>query len=401
MKANIVTETEQPTDLQQPFRSNPGEGPKPKDLKIDQIYVNVVIHEGRVNYDFPTDRWEQLKVYPQPNTNKSMCVRPQDVIDEEHKNVLVVGRPGIGKTMMSTKLLRTWASDDAKMQKQFEVAFLMKFRHLNNQTDLNLYELLARSETVESLDGEVWKFVIENPAKVLLIFDGIDEFFGRSDIFKDDSNYKNSLDEKMPLHALYRKLASGKLLRGATVITTTRPTAGKCLNYLNFDRTVEILGFTSEEVEEYVKNFTKDDQNDDAKKTIWEHISTNINLFSLCYIPVNCFIICHCLLQIINICTGTARKLPSKITDIYSMHVKIFFFKHNRNDKYSRSTTDLGTYIYKKFDDLQPENDLVFKKLGEMAFNGINEGRLVFESSEVGYLQDCGLLHRLPDVKVP
>ena len=399
MKDCFKEGTKRLRDLQQPFRPNPGEGPEAKDLNIDQIYVNAVIHEGREDYDFPTDRWEQLKVYPTPNPSQSRSVRPEDIFDTEHTNVLVVGRPGIGKTMLSTKLLRMWASDNPQMKTHFEMAFLLKFRHLNSRTDLNLYELLARAETFteELLDDKVWSYIKANPTKVLLIFDGIDEFSARSDIAQDDSCYKNT-GEKMPLYCLYRKLVSGKLLRGSSVITTTRPTALKCVRELNFSRTVEILGFTSEQIEDYVEKFTEDD--DHAKQTIWQHISTNINLFSLCYIPVNCFIICHCLLHLIKISIfDGALKLPTKMTEIYSMTVKIFFHKHNRDEKCSSSKTDLGTYMYKTFKQLQPENEMVFKRLGKIAFNGIKQGRLTFESKEVDGLEDCGLLHRLPDAK--
>ena len=52
-----------------------------------------------------------------------------------------------------------------------------------------------------------------------------------------------------------------------------------------------------------------------------------------------------------------------------------------------------------KIDQLQPENETVFKRLEKIAFNGIKEGRLIFGSSEVDGLEDCGLLHQLPDVK--
>ena len=398
IKDDIIADTEQLTDLQQPFRSNPGEGPAAKDLRTDQIYVNAVIHEGRVGYDFPTDRWEQLKVYPTPNASQSKSVRPEDIFDADHNNVLVVGRPGIGKTMLSTKLLRMWASGNPKMKKHFEMAFLLKFRHLNSETDLNLYELLDRAETGGRLDDEVWSYIKENPTKVLLIFDGIDEFSARSDVAQDDSYYKNTVEVKMPLRCLYWKLVSGKLLRGSTVITTTRPTAVECVRNLKFKRTVEILGFTSEQVEDYVEKFTEGDHV--AKETIWQHISTNINLFSLCYIPVNCFIICHCLLQLITISIfDGGLQPPTKMTEIYSMTVKIFFYKHNRDDKYSCSKTDLGTYMYKPFKQLHPENEMVFKRLGKIAFNGIKQGRLIFESNEVDGLEDCGLLHRLPDAK--
>ncbi|XP_068674136.1 NLR family CARD domain-containing protein 3-like isoform X2 [Montipora foliosa] len=398
LKRDVISSTERVPDLQQPFRPNPGEGPPTKDLTVDEIFVNVVIREGRVSYDFPADRWEQLKVYPMASAEQTNPLRPQDIFDSCHRNVLAVGRPGIGKTMLCTRLLRFWASDDTKIQSQCEVSFLLKFRHLNSEPDLNLHELLTLSETAECLKDVLWQFIKDNPSKVLLIFDGIDEFFSRSGIAKDDSRYNNTAEVRMPLCCLYKKIASGKLLQGCTLLTTVRPTAVHDVRELKFDRTVEITGFTLEQVEEFVEKFTKGDDSGNLKEIIWQHISTNINLFSLCYIPVNCFIICHCLLQLINISSDAEQKLPVKITEIYSISVKIFFYKHSRG-KYSCSKTDLGCYMYKRFDELQPENDEVFKKLGKIAFNGITSGKLVFESHEVSGLEDCGLLHRLPDMK--
>ena len=394
LKDGIIAGTKQLRDLKQPIRPNPGEGPKPKDLETDQIYVNLVIHEGRATYDFPEDRREQLKVYPKPNTNLSKCKRVEDIIDGHHNNVLVVGRPGIGKTMLSTKLLRVSAFDAFKYV-NFDVAFLLKFRRFNSVTDLDLRELLARSETVRHLDEKVWDYIVTNPTKILLIFDGIDEFSARSDIAKDDSGYNDTVAEKMPLQCLYNKIASGKLLPGATVITTTRPTAVSCVRLLNFDRTVEVVGFTSEQVEDYVEKFTEGDHNPDAKETIWQHISTNINLFTLCYIPVNCFIICSCL----SLLYTFGSSLPTKLTKIYSIALKIFFFRHN--DEYRQSQDACDQLIFKRFKELPSPVQKVFNRLANIAFVGIKEGRLVFTSREVQGLEDCGLLHRLPDLAGP
>ncbi|XP_068749805.1 NLR family CARD domain-containing protein 3-like isoform X3 [Montipora capricornis] len=398
LKDIVISSTGHVTDLQQPFRPNPGEGPPAKDFTVDEIFVNVVIREGRVSYNFPADRWEQLKVYPMASAEQTNALRPQDIFDSCHRNVLAVGRPGIGKTLLCTRLLRFWASDDTKIQSQCEVAFLLKFRHLNSEPDLNLRELLTRAETVECLEDGLWQYIKDNPSKVLLIFDGLDEFSSTPGIARDDSRFNNTTEVRMPMGCLYKKIASRKLLQGCTLLTTVRPTAVEDVRELQFDRTVEITGFTFEQVEEFVEKFTKDDDSGKLKEIIWQHISTNINLFSLCYIPVNCFIICHCLLQLINISSDAEHKLPVKITEIYSISVKIFFYKHSRG-KYSCSKTDLGCYMYKRFDELQPENDEVFKKLGKIAFNGIESGKLAFESHEVSGLEDCGLLHRLPDRK--
>ena len=397
MKDRVTEGTEQPTDLKQPiYRPNPGEDPHSKDLKIDQIYTNLKIQEGRAKYNFPTDRGEQLRVYPEPNANNSKFVRPEDIIDAQHKNILVIGRPGIGKTLFCTKLIRDWASD--KLEREFDVAFLLKFRRFSGLTEpINLRELLCASEYPTDLNDEVWNHICENPSKVCLLFDGIDELATNSKISKYYSRTSTE-EDKMPLHTLYNKIASGELLKGTTLITTTRPTAVSCVKHLNFDRTVEILGFTREKVKDYVEKFTKDDRGaDETKQTIWQHISSNLNLFSLCYIPVNCFIICSCLFYVLRTCGCSL--LPTKLTEIYSIAIKVFFFRHNAT--YRNSETDCDQFVFKQFRELPSTVQEVFKKLGAIAFQGIKEKRLIFGSREVEGLEDCGLLHRLPDRPAP
>ena len=402
MKESVLKNTERLRDLSSPFKPNPGEGDKPKDFKLDQMYTNLIIYPGRADYHFPENRREQLKVYPKPEKHLPPK-RPGDIVDDQHKNILIVGRPGIGKTLFSTKFMRDWASDrlfdeTQNSELRFDVAFLVKFRRLNSAAELNLRELLNKSEFSTHMNDVVWNYIRENPSRVLFIFDGIDEFSARKNIQEDDSIYKDTVEEKMPLHALYTKITSGKLLDGVTVLTTIRPTAVSCVRDLKFSRVVEILGFSPRQVKNYVEKYTGDDK--DAGETIWQHISNNLNLFSLCYIPVNCFIICSCLLYMLQSFHSNSihglTSLPTKLTNIYSFAVKLMFFRHS--ERY-RNKTDVQDEIFKKFDELAEDVKGDFKKLGTVAFKGIKEGRLTFESDEVTNLEDCGLLHRLPDLK--
>ena len=397
LKENCLRRTEQPSDLKQPFgRPNPGEGDC-LDLTMDEIYVNVAIHEGRAHHYFEDpDRWEQLKEHP-PDAKDCRFAKPEDILDENHKNVLVVGRPGIGKTSLSTKVLRLWASGEA-FNADFNVVFLVKFRRFNDDAKLSLRELLACAETIQCLDDSVWEFVQNESTKVLLIFDGLDEYSRKEEI-NTQEDYKNDVEEKMPVSVLYNKLAAGELLRGASILATTRPTAVKYVAHVNFQRTVEIRGFTSENVEEYVEKFTRGNGYPRAKEKIWGHIKSNINLFSLSYIPMNCFLICHCLLRS-TLCESS--QLPTKMTDIYQMTVKMFLFNHMHNrEGFSRKELEKlkSTHLYEPFENFPKKLQKIFNSLGEIAFKGIEEGRLLFESSEVSGLEDCGLLHKLPDLK--
>ena len=403
MKKYVQTVTDRPLSvLKSPFHRNPGEG-FGTDITLDQIYTNLNIHEGRAHSKhLAGDRDTLLKNYPPKIAN--LRPRPADIFDAQKQNILLVGHPGTGKTMFCTKIIRDWASNKLFVEGQnkqldFQVAFLVKLRMLNGLADqeLNLRELLDRSEYSATLsdENEVWDYIRQNPNKVLVIFDGFDEYSGRTKIDNDDILYRNRREEdRMPLHSLLKNILSGKILAGATVLTTTRPNALSCFASLCFHRTVEILGFTTDQVEEYVEKFTN---GGDKAETIKEHIRSNLILRSFCYIPVNCFIICSCLLKLlIDNSADHLGCLPTKLTEIYSVAIKIFYFCYD-DDRYRHHKDNGRDFYLKPFKELPEAVTRVFSRLGEIAFNGIQQGRLVFESQEVNDLEKNGLFQRLPD----
>ena len=82
------------------------------------------------------------------------------------------------------------------------------------------------------------------------------------------------------------------------------------------------------------------------------------------------------------------------------MIVKMVFFKHNRENLSLEELEKLKkTHMYEPFQNFPVEIQKFFYRLGEIAFEGIKEGRLLFKSNEVSGLEECGLLHKLPDVQ--
>ena len=194
----------------------------------------------------------------------------------------------------------------------------------------------------------------------------------------------------MPLSALYAKLATGNLLNGAAVLTTTRPTALSCIESIPFDKIFEILGFSSEQVKEYVTKFAREDE--EAGETVRRHITSNINILSLCYIPASCFIICSSLFKMVKFYGSKDLNLPTSLTAIYKRAVKIFYLRHNeefRDEHFTRKDFES--------DELPREEEKKLEKLEKLAFEGIKEGRLIFGANEVRGMEDSALFHRLPD----
>ncbi|PFX11657.1 NACHT, LRR and PYD domains-containing protein 12, partial [Stylophora pistillata] len=228
IKETITEKTQELLELQSPFLGDPGDKTAIKHLTLDQIYTNLVLIQDRDEYKFAENREEQLKGYPRSRKETLHPKSLEDLLNEESKKVLIVGRPGIGKTFYCTKLLRDWASGD---KIHFDAAFFVKFRRFNSTGDLSLRELLVESEyfPTHHLDDEVCNHLVENPKGVLIVFDGFDEF-------KHDENMASTcprgIDEKKPLKLLYEGLVKGELLKDVSVLTTTRPTALSSIKHL-------------------------------------------------------------------------------------------------------------------------------------------------------------------------
>ena len=201
LKESVIVNTERPADLEAPFQKKHGEKTRNEDLAIDSIYTNLILITNTAEYDFSGDREEQLKVYPRPKGNSPPITR-EDIVDAEHKKVLIVGRPGIGKTLFCTKFLRDWACNRRLLNTElhFDLSFLLKFRRFNSVEKLSLRELLTRSEfsPPEYLNDEILSYILENPEKLLILFDGLDEFSDISSFGADQPVCSSSEQQILP-----------------------------------------------------------------------------------------------------------------------------------------------------------------------------------------------------------
>ena len=147
------------------------------------------------------------------------------------------------------------------------------------------------------------------------------------------------------------------------------------------------MGFTPTKILEYVQErFAHDKERADR---IWDHISCNLELLSLCHIPVNTCIICSLLEECLKLQeqNPTHMALPSTSTTIWKGALKLFIFKHHSEFKGKSLTEDflMGNI---DFPDTVEET---LNKAGVLAKEGIEQGRLVFDSHEVQGMENCGL----------
>ena len=374
---------------------------------LDDIFVHLVIYTGRATHEFADllNRHEIFEIYLKPQCGSVAIKKLEDLLlpnedTEDPRKILVVGRPGIGKSLMCSKLSRDWSNGDLlrDSNKSFEHLFLFQFRWFNTETStkITLKQLLSRLVPEGSVDNDILQDILDNPGKVLLIFDGLDEFEHHESCLEDErAQGGNSPTEEMPFSALYVKLMKGKQLPGATVVTTCRPNVVQSLAGLQFDRRVEIMGFTPEKVQEYVHNFFAPDT--ETINRIWRHISSNEELLSLCYIPVNSFIVCSILDELIKLQdTDSGSALPTTSTEIYNGALRLFIFKCHPEFKGKQLTEDYLAGNVGFSDSVER----TLSQVESLAKTGIEQRRLVFNSAEVKGIEGCGLFNRMPNRQI-
>ena len=365
-------------------------GPK---TSLEQLYINLVIHTERAKHKFSKSmrRHEIFNVYmevPQHSIClgevKDLFYPNKDTDGDYPRKILVVGRPGIGKTVLTEKIMRDWASgiDECYCGK---IALYFKFRlfNLTEFKDISLKTFLRYGTGLSDEKFEtIYEHITKWPERAIVIFDGLDEFNGNMECF-DNLPPPNDPNVSMSGISLFIKLISGHLLQGATVLVTSRPTANEFYSRVNFDRTVEIIGFTSDKIEEYVSRFCDNNNRNDLKANVWNHIKSSSDLLNLCYIPVNCFIVSTVLLECLSDCRNETSALPTTLTELYHAAV-VHFDKHH----------------YRQLDGQSFEDAI--KKLELLAFNGIVHGQLVFNNELFDeQMKKSGLLNSLSNPIFP
>ena len=288
------------------------------------------------------------------------------------RSILVIGRPGIGKTVLTQKILRDWAEATNQMNEYYcdKIAFSFKLRWFNNTLEnipLKTFLQFGAGLSDEKFES-IYEEITKKPQKAILIFDGLDEFHGNPVNCLDQSTMiPNDPNICMSAMSLFVKLVLGDLLKGATVLVTSRPTADDFYSRLDFDRNVEIIGFTYDKIEEYVSQFCEDHNKTDLELKIWEHIKSSSELLNLCYIPVNCFIICVTLSGCLSEPKNNTNTLPTTLTELYQNALCYYEkYDNDRNTEGNAKTTEE-----------------TLKKLQLLAFRGVKNGELIFDQEFV------------------
>lgn len=190
-----------------------------------------------------------------------------DPDDSNSKLILIIGRPGIGKTLFCQKLVRDMTQGHlpySSLSSTVQYAFLLPFRQLNifGKKNCTLRELVNHFSLPGNnpvIDKACFEQILKQPEQIMLVFDGYDEYLYREDILDNnfEQQYTNDPRIDMPAPVIISKVLRQNILNGARVVITSRPDQGKELRRINIDKPKEISGLSYSEMKNFIEESFK------------------------------------------------------------------------------------------------------------------------------------------------
>lgn len=266
----------------------------------------------------------------------------------KYRFILVVGRPGSGKTVLLKQIGQDWANEKIL---QLKLLIFVQLRHIGKDDKHDLTTILQQSADFSQSElDQLHSFVMSRSGDgVVFAFDGLDEYnpVQRNDAVID--------------------IMKGRKLVKANIIVTSRPAASQ--EFYRFAKLhLEVIGFLKPQVVEYIHTYFED--NKEKALQLVTHLEHHTNLMNMCYLPLHCAMLA-------SLYEGDNNDLPVTETEFYK-HFTISMLLRSFDKREITSVKQI-----REFNQLPSSDKILFDKVCRLAFHATVDSKQIFKQSEL------------------
>ncbi|XP_018421686.1 PREDICTED: NACHT, LRR and PYD domains-containing protein 3-like, partial [Nanorana parkeri] len=327
----------------------PGTTLEPQRFLINERYVNLVAVSSDQFRERPQNEIIQTGVKHEKCLKETQSelehISPNRLFRWSHQSqcaphaVMVSGVPGIGKTTLILKFVYDWVT--GKHYQRFAFVFFFRFRDLNRLGEVSLEEMILQQYPyLRSQIGDI----LDHPERLLFLFDGLDESVHQMDFRSIE--LCTLADRRTDIGEIVVSLVRQSLLKCCSVLITSRLTRLASVHTGVFQRIVDIMGFLHGDRRIFFNNFFG---NAELSEKAFHYVQENDTLYTFCYIPSYCWIICTvlsmCLRAQPTITDQLMTSLPKTVTQLFVTFVSNILTNHNQNKGDGHTARELLTSI--------------------------------------------------------
>ena len=264
--------------------------------------------------------------------------------------ILIEGAPGIGKTLLLREISCRWGKHE--ILQKFKLVLLLCLRDPAVQQMSFIDDLFQffckRDRRATEIASTCSDYLSANNGEDLaLLFDGYDEY-----------------PEKLRKDSLIADILKREVLPHCGLIVSSRPNASVSLRE-QATVSVDILGFTEAEREQYIKESMKDQQQKIDELT--QYLQDHSTISSLCFVPFNIVVLVYLYKQ--------GFSLPQTSAELYNYFICLTVRRHLAKHGHHSNIT--------KLTDLPQPYNKIIQQLSKLSLEALNDDKLTFTSDEI------------------